>query len=779
MLSVSAIGLAAADWADHLALVPPLALLAVCTGAALAHSRFSDGFSRLISFVYALFFIGWFMGLTMDPALSWMARESALLHRLGAFIAAFAASQPNPDTLMFVLIMAGLYWLIASYGAVALFRRGHVWRAILPPGLALLVNAYYDLGHAHSGAYVAIYVLLTFLIIVRCELDDRRSGWHARRVRVPAALAWDVGRVSAAAAILMVTAAWVGPAFAQSKTASNLWSDVSGPWRAARDRLGNAVANLRSPVLYVGDAYGANLQLSAGTELDDQVVMEVEPSSPLRSGGRFYWQARSYAQYQAGSWTDALQSLRDFDPRQGDLPQPDWRGRQDVEVVFRPHFSILSRLYVPSDTFWVDRTSQVAFTPLGDGRQDPTTFVARQPLYEGDAYTARSAVPVPTVAQLRGAGADYPDWVTSTYLQVPDSLTDRFRALALSLGEGQSTPFDQATAVTNWLRDNIQYSRVTDAPPANQDPLDWFVFDYKVGFCNFYASSEVMMLRVLGVPARLAVGYASGTQDTSSAVYEVRSLDSHAWPEVFFPGFGWVPFEPTVSQPDIERPTNSGPLAADQSQADASSAGIAPDDPLARLNRFEEGQPLGGAAGSVSTEGGFGWLTLPLLAVALVILLGLLAINLDPAWKQTVQLVSMRGFRRLGIRNSPANAMAIQQSGVELSRAYLAWSSWLPRLGVPIERADTPFERLDRLAARHPEVESGSRLIVDAYVTERFGGRPAPAEDVERTWSDLHRLFWSAYLSRVGGRLLAIVQDPQRREQAQRARPGPDGSRSR
>ncbi len=773
LILVSAIGLAAADWADHLALIPPLALLAVCTGAALARSRFSDGVSRLISSLYALFFIGWFLGLTMDPALSWMARASALFHRLGAFVSAFAASRPNPDTLMFVLIMAALYWLLASYGAVALFRRGHIWRAILPPGFALLLNAYYDLGHSRPGSYVAIYLLLTFLIIVRMELADRRSGWHARRIRVPAALGWDLGRVTVVAAILMVTAAWAGPAFAQSKAASNLWSDVSGPWRAARDRLGNAVANLRSPVLYVGDAYGASLQLSAGTELDDRVVMDIEPTNPLKSGGRFYWQARTYAEYQRGSWTSVPQSLRDFDPRQGDLPQPEWGARQDVEITFRPHFSILSRLYVPSDTYWVDRTSQVSFTPLANGRQDPTTFVARQPLYDGDSYTARASIPVPTVTQLQGAGTDYPDWVRTAYLDVPEGITERFRALAESLGQGQSTPFDQATTVTDWLRANIQYSRVTEAPPPNQDPLDWFVFDYKIGFCNFYASSEVMMLRVLGVPARLAVGYASGTPETSSGVYEVRAVDSHAWPEVFFPGFGWIPFEPTASQPEIQRPENSGSLTADQSQSAGGVSGLNPEDPLARLNRFEEGQPLGGAAGGPPASGGITpWATLPLVGGGLVLVLSLLAVNLDPAWKQSIKLASVKGMRRFGVRISRKQALALEQSQVDTSRVYLAWSSWLPRLGVAVERADTPFERFDRLASHLPVAETSSRRIVEAYVAERFGGRPVESDEVERTWSELHRLFWSTYLSQLGRRLLALVQDPQRVARARREQAG-------
>jgi transglutaminase-like putative cysteine protease len=773
MLLASSIALAAADWADHLAIIPPLTLLAAISGVALARSRFSDGLARIISLVYGLFFIGWFVGLTLDPALPWSDRVTALLNRFGAFMAAFAASQPNPDTLMFVLFMAGLFWLLGAYGAVSMFRRGHVWRGVLPPGLVLLVNAYYDIGHAHLQAYVAIYVLLTFLIIVRLELADRRSGWYARRMRVPAALGWDLGRVSVVAAILMVTAAWVGPAFAQSSTVSDLWTDVSGPWRSARDRLGNVVANLRSPVLFVGDSYGANLQLSAGTELGDEVVMEVEPAARLRSGGRFYWQARTYAEYDAGLWTAAPQLLRDFDPRQGDLPVPEWNGRQSVEIKFRPHFSVLSRLYIPSNTAWVDRTSQISFAQLPDGREDVTTFVARQPLYDGDSYTARGSIAVPTAAQLRGAGTAYPDWIASDYLQVPDTLTERFRALATSLGEGQPTPYDQAVAVTTWLRENIEYSRVTDEPPISQEPLDWFVFDYKVGYCNFYASSEVMMLRVLGIPARLAVGYAGGTLESSTGVYEVRGTDSHAWPEVFFSGYGWIPFEPTASQPIIRRPEAGSAIGADQNPNGADIAGANAADAFDRFGRFEEGQPLGGGAVDQPSGGVLAWLPVPLAATVLVLLLGFLAVSIDPAWRQSAELALLRAMSRLRIRVPHSPSRPLSGEVVGSTRAYLAWGSWLRRLGVPTDAADTPFERVEQLAERLPEAAPDSRQIVDAFVAERFGGVTREPAAVDSAWARLHRLFWRTYLSRFGERLLSYIQDPQRKQRAHREGAGP------
>jgi hypothetical protein len=351
---------------------------------------------------------------------------------------------------------------------------------------------------------------------------------------------------------------------------------------------------------------------------------------------------------------------------------------------------------------------------------------------------------------------------------VPLSLTDRFQQLALSLGDGRATPYDQAVAVTSWLRDNMQYSRVTDAPPAEQDPLDWFVFDYKVGFCNYYASSEVMMLRVLGVPARLAVGYASGTEDSSTGVYEVSSLDSHAWPEVFFPGYGWVPFEPTASQPDIRRSETSASQSAQLDQANNGASANNPSDPLARFNRFEEGQSIGAGPTGQAEGSGLSRLVAPVTASVLIILIGALFINLDPAWKQSTRVLGRRTLGWLGLRDSQAGRAAGTDPAEATSGIYMAWASWLPRLGIDVEPNETPFERLSHLVSDLPVAEAGSRQIVEAYVAERFGGRPPQENSVHAAWSQLHRLFWATYLARITGRLLALVQDPQRRDGARR-----------
>jgi len=82
---------------------------------------------------------------------------------------------------------------------------------------------------------------------------------------------------------------------------------------------------------------------------------------------------------------------------------------------------------------------------------------------------------------------------------------------------------------------------------------DYFLFDLKKGYCDYYATAMVVLARASGVPARFVSGYASGSYDAPNAQYIVRELHAHSWAEVFFPGIGWIEFEPTASQPEIER----------------------------------------------------------------------------------------------------------------------------------------------------------------------------------------------------------------------------------
>ena len=156
------------------------------------------------------------------------------------------------------------------------------------------------------------------------------------------------------------------------------------------------------------------------------------------------------------------------------------------------------------------------------------------------------------------AGNDYPEWVRERYLQVPPNITPRTLQLARDLTAELANPYDKAAAITNWLRANIEYSNSVPQLPNNQEPIDWFLFDLKQGFCNYYATAEIMLLRSIGIPARIAVGYTQGETEELSQVYTVKQRDAHAWPEVYFPGLGWIEFEPTSSQGGLFAPAWRG-----------------------------------------------------------------------------------------------------------------------------------------------------------------------------------------------------------------------------
>jgi hypothetical protein len=100
-------------------------------------------------------------------------------------------------------------------------------------------------------------------------------------------------------------------------------------------------------------------------------------------------------------------------------------------------------------------------------------------------------------------------------------------------------------AVTTYLQKNYRYTLELGHVPAGRDPVDWFLFDTKIGYCEQFATAEVMMLRSFGIPARLATGYATGQYDAVLNQAIVRERDAHAWVEVWFPDHGWVPFDPT------------------------------------------------------------------------------------------------------------------------------------------------------------------------------------------------------------------------------------------
>jgi hypothetical protein len=145
-----------------------------------------------------------------------------------------------------------------------------------------------------------------------------------------------------------------------------------------------------------------------------------------------------------------------------------------------------------------------------------------------------------------------PPEILNTYLQLPPE-DPRIAELAKRATSAAPTRYAKAQALEQYLRANYSYSLVLRGTPNSKDPLAMFLFDVQKGHCEYFASSMAIMLRMLGIPARLINGFRSGEYNAIGGNWIVRQCNAHSWVEAYFPPYGWVEFDPTPTDPQQSR----------------------------------------------------------------------------------------------------------------------------------------------------------------------------------------------------------------------------------
>jgi transglutaminase-like putative cysteine protease len=159
-------------------------------------------------------------------------------------------------------------------------------------------------------------------------------------------------------------------------------------------------------------------------------------------------------------------------------------------------------------------------------------------------YDGVSVLPQPRPARARTADSVYPQEILDTYLQLPRALDRRIPELARRITAAAGNPFDKAVVMESYLRDNFTYTLNLTGKPGD-DPLAHFLFETRAGHCEYFASAMAIMLRTLGIPSREVNGFLPGEFNDLAGDYIVRASDAHSWVEAYFPGSGWVTFDPT------------------------------------------------------------------------------------------------------------------------------------------------------------------------------------------------------------------------------------------
>ncbi len=357
---------------------------------------------------------------------------------------------------------------------------------------------------------------------------------------------------------------------------------------------------------------------------------------------------------------------------------------------------------------------------------------------KNEPYRMISYVSTAADDDLRQAPTDYGSFVTDHYLQLPSSLPSRVRELAADLTENADNPLDKALAIQSYLRGpEFEYSQDIEPPPSDADGVDWFLFESKKGYSDYFGSSMAVMLRSAGVPARMAAGYAPGVLNEDGQRV-IRDSDSHGWVQAYFPGYGWIDFEPTPNWPTHDR----DPIALRPS---GSGSGVIDQDPESGLTGLDidpedDGSPFFGVPVG-SFERGIDFTRYSIFAaIAIAVVAGLWLL-----WS----FVWNFGLESLGPE----------------SRAYAKMSrlGWLAGIG---RRAhQTPIEYAAAIGRSVPDAASGASHIASAYSYIRYRDASLDGDDADDESKDELTAAWKGIRYMLIGKMFRriIPETPARR----------------
>jgi len=481
-----------------------------------------------------------------------------LLVRTGNWLGEVFSGGNTFDVVGSAIVWGLSIWLYSAWAGWSVRRHHRPLLGVLPGSLLLS----FVLSYTGSNPYIFLPVVgFTLVLMAVSSQQGREAEWVSKGIDFSQGLWADVAAMATGISIALVIAASIAPSISVQKIADwveEVTSDtVEERTEAVADSLGleqkpqprasRPLESARSTTLPQSHLIGS------GPELSRQVVMVVETGelSPLLPeipefeliAPRHYWRSITYDRYFGRGWATSMTEAVNYEPGQyATVLEADYLRplRQDVRLIGE---SITGLIHVDGTLIAVDEEFDVQWRPPGE------MFAATTP---ARSYSADSVYASLTEEQLQSTSTDYPDWIVSRYLRLPDTVPERVLVLARDLTATELTPYDRAVAIEQYLR-QYEYTLDVPMPGVGDDIADFFLFELQKGYCDYYATAMAVLARAAGLPSRLVIGYVSGSYDPYSARYVVTEADAHAWPEIYFPEYGWIEFEPTGGRAPITR----------------------------------------------------------------------------------------------------------------------------------------------------------------------------------------------------------------------------------
>ncbi|GJM41373.1 MAG: hypothetical protein DHS20C20_16550 [Ardenticatenaceae bacterium] len=491
----------------------------------------------------------------------WLQNGALFWDRVSSWGTAVFNNQTSQETIVFALGLALLSYFLTAFACWQLFRHKRPFIGLMAIGLGLALNGYF------GGAdiwWLGLFVGLTAILTAVMHLTALTEEWDSHQVDYSEEMRTDLLLYAGAISLILLTFSLTVPNFSIQRLVDFFQQQPAvQQTEAALERAFGGVSSVGNQPRGQDGVGGSGILprqflLGGEPDLHETVVMTAVVQSNANLAG-IHWRALSYDVYTGQGW--ALSEERtELINANTPIPLPEIAAAGTVSQTVN----------------WVQDT-RVARYSLGlpqEADQNVTAIWRGQTDFvrangRGQQYSIRSQISQATPAMLRQtAVANVSPALLARYTSLPSDIPLRVLDLAQEVTAGQSNPYDQALALEQFLR-QYTYSLQVETPPDNADPVDHFLFEQQAGYCDFYASSMVVLARAVGLPARLAIGYLA-QPPTDDGVQTIYQINSHSWAEVYFAGFGWIEFEPTATffSPHSSQANSGQPPSEDHPEFD-------------------------------------------------------------------------------------------------------------------------------------------------------------------------------------------------------------------
>ena len=592
-----------ANWVPGSQVIVPVAVLSALVMAVLA-------LVRRIPWPVALV-----VGLALAPLAAYVASAPVLTsahpndpHAATSLVQVWAArlsdGEAVADTSFFLYLLCFLFWIVGGWLTWCVLR----WRQPLlglVPGAAAFATTILNYPSDQNG-YMLAFLILTLGLLLWNQYHRAFEDVRRRQVRVSSDASWDFWETGVVVTALVVAFGIFAPPLTTVDRTVDIENGMFRNWAELQQRLNHPVAFGRGEA--IGTSIGFNGDVKLGGPIRKTGGLVFTYAIDGSYNGPRYFRGINDVRTADGEWRYApdgsdssgqrVPVAKDQTPQYAETYAAQATGSFKLQML-KPPKNYEDVIFYPGALLKLDRA---AFAREVGGVNG---FQAEDKLYTVDRlsgngrnggagpYKLSISYSTATEEQLRSAPADYPAWLdpyrnfaglyrAPNATQAPSPLArngggyrppatlQRIRELALQITAGKTDEYDQVQAIETYLRSNYTYTLTPPDPPAGVDPIEYFLFTSKEGYCEYFATAMGDLTRSLGIPVRVVDGYGPGTYDDHLKAYVVRESDAHSWVETYLPDYGWIPFEPT---PDgtyfpILRGLSSAACAADSEICD-------------------------------------------------------------------------------------------------------------------------------------------------------------------------------------------------------------------